>query len=157
MISTLFRVWPLAPCPTGTAGETINRINQVATLSRTAATITITSGRESDLNPHGWFATALATSQKTSGTESRANTHPAGFACHDLSNRPRATHANAVVIPHAGQGLPVAVMNEQGRNPSCVCVPNPLGSGSSFLARTKSPSMPAAATNKSHRIGQPNG
>jgi hypothetical protein len=145
------------PCPTGTAGETINRTNQLATLSRAAATITITSGLDSDLNPHGWFATALAASQKMSGTDSRANMHPAGLACHDLSNRPRATQANAVVIPHVGQGLPVVVMNEQGRNPSCVCVPNPLGSGSSFPARTKSPSITAAATNRRHRIGQPNG
>ena len=115
------------------------------------------SGRDSDLNPYGPFAAALATSQKMSGPETTASMHPAGFACHDLSNRPRATQANAVVIPHVGQGLPVDVRNEQGRNPSCVCVPNPLGSGSSFLARTKSPSIPAAATNKRHRIGQPNG
>ena len=69
----------------------------------------------------------------------------------------RANHANEVVIPHAGQGLPVILKNEQGRIPSCVCVPKPRGSGSSFLARTSSPSIPAAATNSEHRTGQPNG
>ena len=92
-----------------------------------------------------------------SGTDSTANTDPAGFARHDRSIRPRPNHANEVVIPHAGQSLPVILKNEQGRIPSCVCVPKPRGSGSNFLARTKIPRIPAATAKSKHRIGQPNG
>jgi hypothetical protein len=146
-----------APCPTGTAGETINRTNQHATLRTTAATSKTTTGLESDEKPAGSFATALATNQTMSGTVSRASMHPAGFACHERSIRPRMNHANEVVIPHVGHSLPVILRNEHGGIPSCVCVPKPRGSGSSFLARPKTPSIPAAATESTHRIGQPNG
>ena len=146
-----------APCPTGTAGETINRSNQHATLRTTAPTSKTTSGLESDEKPAGSFATALHTNQAMSGTVSRASTHPAGFACHDRSIRPRVNQANAVVIPHVGHSLPVVIRNEQGGSPSCVCVPKPRGSGSSFLARPKIPRIPAAATESTHRESQPNG
>jgi hypothetical protein len=146
-----------APCPTGTAGETINRTNQVAMLKATVATSRKKSGLDSDLKPIGRFPTALPISQAENGTDSTASTHPAGFACHDRSILPRTTHANEVVIPHVGQSLPVIRKNEHGRIPSCVWVPKPRGSGSSFLARTNSPKIPAAATTSEHWTGQPNG
>lgn len=146
-----------AKSPTGTAGETIKRTNQDARLRTMAATSRIKSGFESVEQPAGWFATELPTNQAMHGTDSRASTHPAELACHERSIRPRTNHANEVVIPHVGHSLPVIRRNEQGRIPSWVCVPKPRGSGSSFLARPKSPSIPAAATKSTHRIGHPNG
>jgi hypothetical protein len=115
------------------------------------------SGLESDEKPAGRFAIALPISQAASGRVSNASRHPAGFACQARSTRPRTTHANAVVIPQVGHGLPVILKKEQGRNPSWMCVPKPRGSGSSFLARPKSPIIPADATRSTHRFGQPSG
>jgi hypothetical protein len=71
-------------------------------------------GPDKDRNPTGSFRTALATNQAINGTASRANTHPAGFARHDRSTRPRVNQANAVVMPHVGQSRPVTVTNVQG-------------------------------------------
>jgi hypothetical protein len=132
-------------------------MNQGPTLRTTVPTSKKRSGLESDEKPAGLFATALAISHAASGRESNASTQPAGFARHARSIRPRTTHENDVVIPHVGQGLPVILKKEQERIPSCTCVPNPRGSGSSFLARPNNPSAPAAATTSAHRAGQPSG
>ena len=106
-----------APCPTGTAGETINRTNQHATLRTTAANSRTSTGLETDEKPTGSLATALHTNQIMMGTVSRASTQPAGFACHERSIRPRTNQANAVVIPHVGHSLPVVLKNEQDGQP----------------------------------------
>jgi hypothetical protein len=132
-------------------------MNQGTTLSTTVPTSRKSSGLESDEKPAGLFATALTISQAASGRESSASKHPAGFARHARSIRPRTTHANDVVIPHVGQGLPVILKKEQERIPSWTCVPKPRGSGSTFLARPNSPIVPAAATRSAHRAGQPSG
>jgi hypothetical protein len=74
-----------------------------------AARITIESGFSSDWNPAAWFRAALAMSQAANGTDSRANRHPAGFACHARPRFPRTIHAYAVVMPHVGHNCPVDV------------------------------------------------
>lgn len=78
----------------------------------------MSSGLDSDEKPAGLFAAALAISQAASGGVSNASRHPAGFARHARSTRPRTTHAIAVVIPHVGQSLPVILKKEQDCNPS---------------------------------------
>ena len=47
-----------------------------------------------------------------------------------------------VVMPHIGHGTFKALRNTQGSRPSWVCVPNPLGSGSSHRARPRIVSAP---------------
>ncbi len=120
-----------------------------------AATSKLDKGLYRDEKPSGWFSTALPTNQTIKGTVSRANTHPAGFACHERSIRPRTNHANEVVMPQVGHNRPVSVANAQDLSPSCVCVPKPRGSGFNVFANPKSPARPAAATKSIERIGQP--
>ena len=74
-------------------------------------------------------------------------------------------HANEVVIPHAGQGLPVILKNEQGRIPSCSCVPKPRGRapasspGPEFPGFRRQPPKgsigPANPADEPHRTARP--
>jgi hypothetical protein len=96
----------------------INRTNQDARLKTTPAVSSPIMGPDKDRDPTGSLRTALATNQAINGIDSRANTHPAGFARHDRSTRPRVNQAKAVVMPHVGQSRPVMMTNEQGWSPS---------------------------------------
>jgi hypothetical protein len=81
---------------------------------------------------------------------------PAGFARQEGTGWARTNQAKDVVIPQLGQGRPVADRNAQGHNPSCVCVPNPFGSGSSQRATTKIATRPIANKTSKIRVVLPN-
>lgn len=53
------------------------------------------------------------------------------------SHWPRTKSAKLVVPPQLGQGMPNNHRTVQGGRPNCWCVPNPRGSGSTRVARTK--------------------
>ncbi len=92
-------------------------MNHDATESATAATNMLASGLSRDRDATGLFATALAASQTASGTQKTAITHPAGLARHERSIRPRASHANAVVMPQVGHNRPVIVRYAHSLSP----------------------------------------
>ena len=96
-----------------------------------------------------------ASSQASIANRTGAITLPAGFARQAKSSRPRAHQANAVVIPHAGHGLPVISRNAHPPNPSWVCVPNPRGSGRRMRAVTSTPTSPRANIANVARVFRP--
>jgi hypothetical protein len=77
----------------------------------------------------------------------RQNTNPAGWAMKADASRPRTTLENAVVMPQVGHGRPLVCMKLHGGNaaPNRWCVPNPRGSGSSYIATERMAAQASAA------------
>ncbi len=140
-----------APWRIRASGERAHRISQARSAVRQAENTRSIRGPEIVRVPTGLPRTAVASSQNIVGTVAEAIRHPAGFARHDGSIRPRTSQAKAVVIPHVGQSRPVALANAHGRSPSCVWVPNPLGSGWSARAVPSRPASIADAMASSPR------
>ena len=77
-------------------------------------------------------------------TVSANNGRPSGLAAIDDVICQRAMYANEVVSPQVGHGSPVNAWNAHGGKPSCVCVPNPRGSGCSQRASTRTEPVDSA-------------
>lgn len=74
-------------------------------------------------------ATAVAPVHAAAPTAVTSSSTPAKLASTAAWALPRTAYAQAVVIPHVGQGRPVRWRNQQGDQPSCSCVPHPRASG----------------------------
>jgi hypothetical protein len=80
-----------------------------------------------------------------------ANKAPPAFARAAAAQCPRTAYDQEVVMPQDGQRTPNNQTDVHGGSPSCLCVPNPLGSGRNQPATTSGTAMPSAATISQNR------
>ncbi len=80
-----------------------------------------------------------------------ASNSPPGLLDQDLPNWPRTNHAQLVVIPQEGQGIPQATMAPQGGNPRARWVPTPDSLGVSARATPNSVKIPRQTPTSSQR------
>ncbi len=104
------------------------------------------------------FCRGLASNQRPASAEISAQgtttnpripmSNPPKLAVVAEDTFPRTNQAQAVVIPHDGQGRFSSRAIVHSRNPNWRCVPNPAGSGRRHRAVTKSPNKDKPTTRR---------